>query len=260
MVSAQRAVAVTVANLPALSFDAEARVDLDKSAREAAFAFRDPEGHLLARIRAERVMGGWVLAGWTSCGGLEQFHTPAPELSVVPTQTSVTPSGQNDGGDAMDGNAGGHRSEDPLSIARELAVIARGADVPAVLPDEVTQSFHPAERHPLYAPDHEDGTKEWILHLVRGRRDSLLVSYGDVHFDGCDVPPARRVRISGTPGLLALTRKHGRVIWSELIWPANHAHPVGRYGLSGTLPPRQFVEMARTMPQVQPLWMMSGGC
>ena len=68
--TARRAIAVEIANLASLSFDPETRVDLDRSPGEAEFAFRDSNGYLLARIRAERVLGGWVVSGWTSCGGL----------------------------------------------------------------------------------------------------------------------------------------------------------------------------------------------
>jgi hypothetical protein len=71
MATPQGVIAVIIAKHPELVFDAQARPDLDKSPHVAEYAFRDPDGYLLATIRAERVEGGrWLLSGWTSCGAL----------------------------------------------------------------------------------------------------------------------------------------------------------------------------------------------
>src|SRR5437868_13214357 len=94
----QRAIAVAIAGQPQLPFDAEARVDLDKSPREATFALRDPDGNLLARVRAERVLDGWVFAGWTSCGGLGDAASSDSEPSVAWQVESSAPSDASNSG------------------------------------------------------------------------------------------------------------------------------------------------------------------
>jgi hypothetical protein len=247
---------------PELAFDVQARIDVDSSHGRAEFALRDADGYVVVRFRALRMDNGrWVPEGWRACAGVGGHDTPDPEPSIAPSDASTPPSSQN-GGNGGTGRAGGQQTSTRRShsIDDELAMIAQGVDVPAVVPDGLPSDLVLSDLRPLYKPVQGSGTNEWTLNLTDGSKDALLVSYGEVHFDGCDVPPARRVRISGTPGLLALSRHNGRVVWSQLIWPANHAHPVGRYGLSGDLAPHQLLAMARTMPHVQPSWLMPGGC
>jgi hypothetical protein len=222
-----------------------------------------------AVLTAVAIVGGLALArvgtpSAASANAEPVARTPDsdPEPSIVQSPPSAAPADTNDSGDGNGTKRDATTEHGGTgSIHDAVARIAGGPDVPTVLPDGLPQGFGLADRHPLYEPTNDGGANEWILHLARGQRETLLVSYGGrVNFDGCDVPSARRVSVSGTPGLLALSRQNGRVVWSQLIWPANHAHPVGRYGLSGSLPPSQLLEMARTMPRVQPSWLAPGAC
>jgi hypothetical protein len=261
--TAERAIAALVPDeAPEVPFDAEARVDRNAAAGAAEFALRDGDGYVVARFRAVRLDDDWVPEGWSVCSSFD--HDSVRETEASGTASEESPGRPNEGRARAAGNG---TNEKPAvdsrftSIDDALVNIAGGPDVPTVLPSELPRGVRLADRHPLYEPAKGDETKEWILHLTTGQKDSLLVSYGGhVNFDGCDVPSARRVSVSGTPGLLALSRQNDRVVWSQLVWPANHAYPVGRYGLSGSLPPSQLLEVARTMPRVQPSWLAPGAC
>ena len=87
----------------------------------------------------------------------------------------------------------------------------------------------------------------WMLHLVFGKDKHLLIQYGSAAFDGCGPgPDARTVHVAGVPAVIE-GHRYGSSWWTQLIWPARLAHPLGRYGLSGSLPPGRMLRMAASM-------------
>ena len=102
----------------------------------------------------------------------------------------------------------------------------------------------------------QDGERQAQLDITFGHRRHLIVQYGVSLLDGCAPEHSVAVRVSGQPARLRVSPP----LWSELIWPATLAHPVGVYGLTGPFPRRTILAMAETMPAVTSRILAHVGC
>ena len=132
------------------------------------------------------------------------------------------------------------------SIGAAVAFIKRRADVPVVLPAGMPRSIALSPKTAVYRLVAQVAPSR-MLSLVFGKDKHLLIEYGSATFDGCGPgPDARNVHVAGVPAVIE-GHRYGSSWWTQLIWPATLAHPLGRYGLSGSLPPGRMLRMAQSM-------------
>ena len=149
------------------------------------------------------------------------------------------------------------------SIPKALAFIRTQVDVPVALPDGLPRGVTIAPMNQPGGVVYETPSTTppgWMLHLVFGTEKHVYIQFGATTFDGCGPgPEVRQVRVGDAPALLYVSTGVN-VVWSELIWPATRSAPVGRYGLSGSLSPGRILQLARTMPAVNPLANATASC
>jgi hypothetical protein len=128
------------------------------------------------------------------------------------------------------------------SIAEAVAYLQTKVDVRVVLPRPLPPRTRLA-KDPV-AVSRFGKRVSGRLTLQVGSHGILHLQYGLSLFDGCGADAARATTVRGRPALV-YTAPHGP--WTELIWPATHAHPEGQYGVAGTLTLRQAMAMAESM-------------
>jgi hypothetical protein len=139
-------------------------------------------------------------------------------------------------------------------VGEALSFLSRHMDTQIALPGWLPPGAH-LDRGAYVYVSTDGGERRAQLNLPVGKRH-LIVQYGVSGLDGCAPEVSVPVRVSGQPGRLRVSAGP----WSELIWPATLAHPVGVYGLTGPFPRRTILAMAESMPPVTSRVLLDLGC
>jgi hypothetical protein len=133
------------------------------------------------------------------------------------------------------------------TIEGAVAHLKSRVDVPVVLPSQLPPRAHLDEDLPVTVEREADGITG-TLHIVFNGED-LFLQYGVAKLQTCHANEAVEVSVASQPGL-----GWANDLSAELIWPATREHPVGRYGLQGTLPLGRMIQLAESMEgKVAPL-------
>lgn len=92
--------------------------------------------------------------------------------------------------------------------------------------------------------DREGNVVAGRLKLRFGEKGILGFDFGRTMFDGCGGDGAVEVDISGVPGLMLAKDRYP---WTQIIWPAQPGDRSATYGIYGSLPGDEMLQLARSM-------------
>ncbi len=150
------------------------------------------------------------------------------------------------------------RSRVPVSfhsVEDAVAYLSQLLDMPLRLPSKLPRGVRLDPVRPVRVNRH-GGVTTATMTLRFGKQGIMGFTFGSARFDGCGGDGAVEVDLKGQPALMLAKDE---LPWTQIIWPASEEDLEGAYGIYGSLPSTEMLELARSVPRLKAAQTRQGG-